>query len=49
MFILVITTHLGEEDVLEEASLLAELRLPGGIASNKVLEDAAVGCVGHFG
>jgi hypothetical protein len=42
-------THLGKEDVAEGTGLLDELVVQVGIADEEVLEDAAVGCVGHGG
>ncbi len=42
-------THLGEEEVGQLTRLLDELVVLGGIAGEEVLEDAAVGSVGHFG
>jgi hypothetical protein len=42
-------THLGEEDVAEGTGLLDELVVQVRIADEEVLEDAAVGCVGHDG
>lgn len=40
-------THLGKENVLEVTSLLLELSGTRCVASNQVLEDAAVRSVGH--